>query len=212
VADGLAKAHAAGIVHRDLKPENLMVSSDGFVKILDFGLAKLVADGDALSRAPTAAKPGTHPGTVLGTVSYMSPEQAAGLPLDFHSDQFSFGSILYEMATGRRAFKRETTVDTLAAILHEDPEPLEHVSPGAPAPPRWIMERCLAKDALERYVRTSGSTPLFELTKLGGYDVAPDGARFVMIRSLGPGAGSRPLAVVLGWFEDVTRRRQAGGK
>ncbi|MFN2386800.1 MAG: serine/threonine-protein kinase, partial [Thermoanaerobaculia bacterium] len=98
VAEGLAKAHTAGIVHRDLKPENLMVSADGFVKILDFGLAKLAETSDALSRSPTMSPPGTHPGTVLGTVGYMSPEQAAGQGLDFRSDQFSFGSILYEMA------------------------------------------------------------------------------------------------------------------
>jgi eukaryotic-like serine/threonine-protein kinase len=155
VADGLAKAHAAGIVHRDLKPENLMVSTDGFVKILDFGLAKLVADGsDTLSNTSTVAKPGTHAGRLLGTASYMSPEQAAGLPLDFHSDQFSFGSILYEMATGRRAFKGATTVDTLAAILHEEPEPIGRVSPGVSAPLRWITERCLAKDDRERYAST----------------------------------------------------------
>jgi serine/threonine-protein kinase len=155
VADGLAKAHAAGIVHRDLKPANLMVSTDGYVKILDFGLAKLVADvPEALSRAPTLAQPVTHPGTVLGTASYMSPEQAAGRQLDFRSDQFSFGSILYEMLTGRRAFERPTTVDTLSAILHEDPEPIDRVKPGVPAPLRWILERCLAKDARERYAAT----------------------------------------------------------
>jgi serine/threonine-protein kinase len=154
-AEGLAKAHAAGIVHRDLKPENLMVSSDGFVKILDFGLAKLLAESaEPLSNAPTKEKPDTRPGTVLGTLSYMSPEQAAGLPLDFRSDQFSLGSILYEMATGRRAFTRTTPVETLSAILREEPEPLGRLSPGAPAPFRWIVERCLAKEPGERYAST----------------------------------------------------------
>ncbi len=155
VADGLAKAHAAGIIHRDLKPENLMVSKDGFVKILDFGLAKLAAsEGEDLSRMPTVAKPETHPGTVLGTVGYMSPEQASGQPLDFRSDQFSLGSILYEMATGQKAFARKTAVDTLSAILHDEPEPIGQLNPRVPAPLRWITERCLAKDAEERYAST----------------------------------------------------------
>ena len=154
VAEGLAKAHAAGIVHRDLKPENLMVSADGFVKILDFGLAKLAEASDALSRSPTMAPPETHPGTVLGTVGYMSPEHAAGQTLDFRSDQFSLGSILYEMATGKRAFVRATTVDTLAAILHEEPEPIGSANPAIPAPLRWIVERCLEKDPRARYAAT----------------------------------------------------------
>jgi serine/threonine-protein kinase len=154
-AEGLAKAHAAGIVHRDLKPENLMVSADGFLKILDFGLAKLVPDAsDALSRSPTMARPETHPGTVLGTLGYMSPEQAAGQALDFRSDQFSFGSILYEMATGKRAFERGTTVDTLAAILHEEPEPIGRLNAAIPGPLRWIVERCLEKDSRARYAAT----------------------------------------------------------
>src|SRR5262245_51657294 len=105
IADGLGKAHSAGIVHRDLKPENVMVSKDGFVKLLDFGLAKAVASPEANGSAlPTAIGQDTEPGTVLGTVGYMSPEQASGRPVDFHSDQFSLGSILYEMATGKRAF------------------------------------------------------------------------------------------------------------
>ncbi|HEY6050464.1 MAG TPA: serine/threonine-protein kinase, partial [Thermoanaerobaculia bacterium] len=109
VAEGLAKAHGAGIVHRDLKPENLMVSRDWFVKILDFGLAKLTeADSGGVSAMPTLARPETHPGTVLGTVGYMSPEQASGQSVDFRSDQFSLGSILYELVTGERAFARKT--------------------------------------------------------------------------------------------------------
>src|SRR5262249_60023098 len=108
LADGLARAHEAGIVHRDLKPENLMLTKDGLVKILDFGLAKLshpeVEEVQA-TQAPTVSE-GTRPGIVMGTVSYMSPEQASGHPVDFRSDQFSLGSILYEMATAKRAFSR----------------------------------------------------------------------------------------------------------
>jgi serine/threonine protein kinase/Tol biopolymer transport system component len=155
IAEGLAKAHAAGIVHRDLKPENIMVSKDGFVKILDFGLAKLfVAPQEQASGLPTAIQQETQPGTVMGTVGYMSPEQASGKSVDFRSDQFSLGSILYEMATGKRAFQRGTGAETLTAIIKEEPEPVERVNPRAPAPFRWIVERCLAKDPDERYAST----------------------------------------------------------
>src|SRR5713101_7997475 len=112
IADGLARAHESGIVHRDLKPENLMVTKDGLVKILDFGLAKLAppeTKPGSLTAAPTVSI-GTGAGTVLGTVGYMSPEQASGKPIDYRSDQFSLGAILYEMAAGRRAFERSTAV------------------------------------------------------------------------------------------------------
>ena len=155
IADGLAKAHAAGIVHRDLKPENLMVSRDGYAKILDFGLAKLAGPTmEGFSGIATAVREGTAPGTVLGTVGYMSPEQASGKPMDFRSDQFSFGSILYEMATGNRAFSGATAVDTMSAILHAEPKPVGALNPAAPAPLRWVIERCLAKDPEERYAST----------------------------------------------------------
>jgi len=180
-AEGLAKAHAAGIVHRDLKPENLMVSKDGYVKILDFGLAKLTetVSQDA-SVLPTAIAAPTQPGTVMGTAGYMSPEQASGQPVDYRSDQFTLGAILYEMATGKRAFQRKTGAETLVAIIKEEPEPIGQLAPKAPAPVRWIVERLLAKDPEDRYASSkdlardlkSVRDHLTETSFSGGLEVA----------------------------------------
>jgi serine/threonine protein kinase len=112
IAEGLAKAHEAGIAHRDIKPGNLMVTADGFVKILDFGLAKLAPAREELSQLHTRASSDTRSGVIVGTPEYMSPEQAGGLPLDFRSDQFSLGLVLYEMVTGKRAFRRDTAANS----------------------------------------------------------------------------------------------------
>jgi serine/threonine protein kinase/Tol biopolymer transport system component len=151
LADGLARAHAAGIVHRDLKPENVMVSRDGAVKILDFGLAKLAAGAhEEGSNLPTR----TQAGVVMGSAGYMSPEQASGKTVDFRTDQFSLGAIFYEMATGKRAFQRPTQAESLTAIIREDVEPVVQINPSVPAPFRWVIERCLQKDPEERYAST----------------------------------------------------------
>src|SRR6266850_2317312 len=153
-AEGLTKAHEAGITHRDLKPENLMVSHDGFVKILDFGLAKHGSPSGEHSDMFHTSMSLTAPGLVLGTVGYMSPEQAGGRPLDCRSDQFSFGLVLYEMVTGMRPFQKDTAAETLVAILREQAEPIVAQNRDAPAPLCWAIERCLAKEPEKRYVST----------------------------------------------------------
>ncbi|HUP24695.1 MAG TPA: protein kinase, partial [Thermoanaerobaculia bacterium] len=152
MASGIAKAHAAGIVHLDLKPENVMFSSDGFAKILDFGLTKLMSPLGGEGRAPSAEPEEARPRRVLGTVGYMSPEQVKGEPVDLRSDQFSLGVILHEMATGRQAFRRETATETLSAILESEPEPPLHL--GLPSRFRSLVERCLAKRPDQRFGST----------------------------------------------------------
>ncbi len=148
IADALRTAHARGVAHRDLKPENVLVTPSSVVKVVDFGLAKV----QAVDTDHTAAA--TQTGLILGTPGYMSPEQARGLPSDARSDQFAFGALLYELATGRRAFHKPSAIETAAATLGDEPTPVSSLRPDLPAPLAWILQRCLAKDPAARYDTT----------------------------------------------------------
>lgn len=155
VAGALAAAHESGIVHRDIKPENIMIRPDGLVKVLDFGLARFVEQSGPASQISGRDDSLSRPGVVLGTVRYMSPEQARGLPLDARSDIFSLGAVVYEMLAGRPPFTGATSSDVLAAILQQEPHPLREIAPDIGPELEAVVRRCLEKDTAKRYPSTA---------------------------------------------------------
>src|SRR3989440_2894675 len=170
IAHGLAAPHEKGIVHRDLKPENVFLTNHGRVKILDFGLAKITEAKDSSGSEPTVAR-GTESGTVMGTVGYMSPEQVRGKNVDHRSDIFAFGTIVYELVTGKQTFHKPTSAETMTAILNEEPTSISQLAPTTPPGLLRVIHRCLEKNPDQRF--QSASDLAFALETLSDSSITP---------------------------------------
>ena len=193
-AKGLAAAHDKGIAHRDLKPENLFLAKDGRIKILDFGLAKLMQNPSGSAGSTVSLRDQTDAGRVLGTVGYMSPEQVRGQPADARSDIFALGCVFYEMLTGKRAFRKSSSVETMNAILNEDPPAASDIIRTIPPALQRVVHRCLEKASECRF--QSASDLAFALDALSDSAVSPSSPDKTMLRK--PVIGSRRIALSVG--------------